>query len=151
MSTTQDWFNPTQEEINKATGGGYATFKDGEVVSFLVNDINETVSGDGSPVLVINCQVLSGDSEGMFHKHWIRNNATSRGILINMLKAFYDDETMTSKTLGPGSLIGKKLKSTCKVSKSNQGKEFYNFYQFEAIDAAPNLSVVNNEASDIPF
>lgn len=152
MSVTNDWFNPTQDEINEATSGGRPVFKNGEEVEFLVEEINESVSSDGSPVLIISCQVLNGDNKGKTHKHWIRNNGTSKGILINMLKAFYNDETLTSKTLGPGSLIGKKMKSTCSVSKSSQGKEFFNFYQFTALDGAPNLSVVNNaSAGDIPF
>lgn len=151
MTTTTDWFNPTQDEIAQASKGGGVTFKNNEEVTFLIQEVNESVSSDGSPLLIVSCQVIGGDNDGKTFKHWIRNNATSKGIWINMLKAFFDEATMTSGTLTPASLVGKKMKSVCKVSKSTQGKEFYNFYQFEEVGGAPNLSVVNDSAGDIPF
>ncbi len=149
MTVGSDFFNPTIDEIKNASKGGGCEFKAGEEVTFLVKEVTEGVNADGSSLLKVVCQVLSGENKDKPFTHFIRNNATSKGIWINMLKAFFDEATMTSGTLTPMSLVGKQMMSVCKVSKGKD-RDFYNFYQFEEVGGAPNLTVVD-QTSDIPF
>jgi hypothetical protein len=149
--TDFNFFAPNAEDIKEAGAGGGPTFTNGEVVGFLINEVNEKVDDKGEKLLVVGCQVLTGDNEGKKFSHWIRNNKTSKGIWINMLRAFFDEATMTSGSLTPGSLVGKKMTSPCVINKSG-GKEYANFYQFKAEGGVPNLgSTPAVNSSDIPF
>ena len=146
-----DWFNPTQDEIKEAESGGRPVFKNGDEYTFLVTEIKESINSDGSPRLDVASQVIGGDNDQKKHTFFIRQNSAGKGMWINMLKAFFDDATITSGTLTPTSLVGKQMKSVCKQSKSKDGTKIYdNFYQFEEAGGAPNLHVVD-QASDIPF
>jgi len=150
--TDFNFFKPTEEDINEAQNGGALKFKKDENVGFLIEDVNEKVDEGGDSVLVVGCQVLTGDNEGKKFSHWIRNNKTSKGIWINMLKAFFDDETIMSGTLTPASLISRKMESKCVINTS-KGKEYANFYKFKEFGVAPDIGGQTPEVkeSDIPF
>ena len=144
------FFTPTAEEIKDASTGGLPTFKNNEEVSFLINEVSETVK-DGNALLIVGTKLVGGENDGRKYSHFIRENATSKGIWISMLKAFFDDATIASGTLTPMSLVGKTMKSTAKLS-AKDGKEYTNFYEFSEVGGVPELGQAPViDASDIPF
>jgi len=145
------FFKPTADEIKDAQSGGIPEFKHNEEVTFLINEVSEKVK-DGESLLVIGTKVVGGEHDDKKFSHFIRENATSKGIWISMLKAFFDETTIMSGTLTPASLVGKKMKSTAKVSAKND-KTYVNFYDFAEAGGAPNLGAETEtvNASDIPF
>lgn len=146
-----NFFAPTPDDIKEAQNGGRPEFAHGEVVGFLIDEVSEKVDDKGEKYLIVGTKVTTGDNDGKRHPFFIRSNPTSKGIWINMLKAFYDDATIASGSLTPVSLVGKMLESKASVSAKGD-KVYTNFYEFTELGGAPTLGQAPEvSSSDIPF
>jgi len=148
-----NFFAPTPEDIKEAQNNGRPEFKHNEVVNFLIDEVMEKVDDKGETYLIVGTKVLTGDNEGKKYPFFIRDNAVSKGIFINMLKAFFDDATIAGGQLSPASLVSRMMSSTCKESAGKDGKIYYNFYEFSELGGVPDIGgapATANTASQAP-
>jgi hypothetical protein len=146
------FFKPTEEEIKNSGKGNrpdQAEFANGDKVSMQIKEVKEQLSADGKSMMIVGTTVVSsGDNQGKEHSIFIRDNATSKGIWINIMKAFFDEAVIKEGNLKPTDFVGKTMTSTAKVREYN-GKNYTDFYQFEAHSDVPALQAVGSD--NIPF
>ncbi|WP_373092451.1 hypothetical protein [Zhongshania sp.] len=145
-----DFFKPTTEEIKEAVTGDRATFKHNEPVVLLVNEV-KTREGDDPIKVIVGCKVVGGEQDGKDTALFIRDNAPSKKQWFALLNALFTPEKIVGG-FAPSELVGKKVKTTAKVS-AKEGKEFVNFYDFAEEGGAPDLKLASggDAASGIPF
>jgi hypothetical protein len=141
------FFKPTQEQI-KAAGQKGLSWANGTEVQFQVTEV-DTKEVEGSEMLIINTEVLNTEHKGKSHKHFVRDNDAGWGIWMSMLQTKFEAAEIAAG-LQPSSLIGQKMMSKAQV-KATKDREYCNFYNFAAVDGAPNLGGQEASASDIPF
>lgn len=152
--TTSSFFTPTKDEM-AAADKTRPVFKADEVVGFQIVEVKETVDKEGQPRLIIGTKVTTGEHKDRDFPFFINDNPTSKGIVINMMKAFWTDQEILGGSAGGIKFIGKVMSSPCKESSklvNGEAKVYQNFYNFTAIDSTPSIGGAAPVASsDIPF
>lgn len=139
------FFKPTEEQIKAANQKGLS-WPHGTEVEFLVSEVDTKEDKEGKEMLIVKTEVLNTDHKGKDFKHFIRDNDAGWGIWMSMLQTKYETAEI-AQGIQPSGLIGQKMVSKAQV-KATKDKEFCNFYNFSALDGAPN---VGGDSSDIPF
>ncbi len=151
--TTSSFFTPTKDEMN-AADKTRPVFKADEIVTFKITEIKDTYDKEGRPRLIMGTSIESGEHKGKEFAFFINDNTTSRGIVINMMKAFWSDEDIVAGRGGGIAFIGKTMSSQCKESSklvNGEAKVYQNFYQFTAVDNTPSIGGTPSTDSHIPF
>lgn len=135
-------FQPTQEEIKKASEGSKVPFKDKEEYSFMFQDIKEKAEEDK---MIIETVIVGGEFDGRKHSFWFRtNNEYDRATMLSITDNYLTREELGKQGFNFGTTIGTQFKSTAKIGKTG----YTNFYSFAMLDSAPDVSI---SADDIPF
>lgn len=154
-----DFFKPTKAEVDSAKNGDKAVFKDKEEIVFQINEIKGKVSSKGDSMTIIDCKVLSGENASKEHAFFIFDRPNSKKVLFNMITALFGEEKLLSGEVTPALMVGKQVKSVCRVSTKGD-QTYYNFDDFVeqggvpgGFDSAPTTEAPTTVITqdDIPF
>lgn len=138
------FFQPTEEEIKKASENGKVPFKDKEKYVFMFENIKEKSEENK---MIVETKIIGGEFDGRKHSFWFRtDNEYDRATLLSITDNFINRGELATKGFQFSSTIGSQFESQAKIGKTG----YTNFYTFKKLDSAPSVGGVD-VSSDVPF